>query len=177
VIVLVHRLLFDILPLLLALNGGRAQISEHDLREAREESAALIKMQTVEKDSVIVKSTAAYKDARRVAVDAAQRLGLPLDLRGLAPHRGSGLTFSREECKGGAFDYPCYVARGRSDDGAYVSVEYSTAYDGFRPGLYIVVIAGDSAGGDLAKRSAQAAKKVFRDAYVRRTGVYLGCIH
>jgi hypothetical protein len=175
--VLVHRLLFDILPLLLAFDGGTAQISERDLREAREESAALIKMQTVEKDFVIVRSTAAYKDAQRVAVDAAQRLGLPLDLRGLAPHRGSGLTFSREQCQGGAFDYPCYVARGRSDDGAYVSVEYSTAYDGFRPGLYIVVIAGDSAGGDLAKRSAQAAKKVFRDVYVRRTGVYLGCIH
>jgi Antibiotic biosynthesis monooxygenase len=51
------------------------------------------------------------------------------------------------------------------------------AYQGFKPGLYIVIVASDSAGGEIAKRSAQAAKKVFKDAYMRRTGVYMGCIH
>ena len=85
--------------------------------------------------------------------------------------------FSRKECEESAFDYPCYVARGRDDDGLYVSVEYSTAYTGFKPGLYIVIVASDSKAGSIAKDAAKTAKKVFPDAYTRRTGVYLGCMH
>jgi hypothetical protein len=153
------------------------QISARELQQAMDESAEYIKAATVEKDFVIVKSTATYREARRAAADAARRLGVRLDFRDLSPHRRGGLTFSKKECEGNAFDYPCYVARGRGDDGFYVSVEYSTAYAGFRPGLYVVIVASDEKGGQIAMEAATAAKKVFKDAYVRRTGVYMGCIH
>jgi hypothetical protein len=153
------------------------QISERDLQQAIEEGAEYIKSATVEKDFVIVKSTASYREARRAAEDAARRLSVRVDLRDLSPHSGGGLTFSRKECEDGAFDYPCYVARGRGDDGFYVSVEYSTAYAGFRPGLYVVIVASDAKGGQIAADAVRAARKVFKDAYVRRTGVYMGCIH
>jgi hypothetical protein len=167
--------------LFLALAGGSgngAQLSERELQEAIAEGDEAIKAQTLEMDFVIVKSTATYGAARRAAAEAARRLGVPLDLRKLSPHSEGGLTWSKKECEESAFDYPCYVARGgRADDGFYVSVEYSTAYTGFKPGLYIVVVASDVKGGELVKSAAKAAKKAFRDAYVRRTGVYVGCLH
>ena len=153
------------------------QISARELQQAMEESAEYIKASTVEKDFVIVKSTARYREARLAAADAAKRLGIRLDLRNLSPHRKSGLTFSKKECEESEFDYPCYVARGRDDDGSYASVEYSTAYAGFRPGLYVVIVASDEKGGQIARDAATAAKRVFKDAYVRRTGVYMGCMH
>jgi hypothetical protein len=153
------------------------QLSEQELRQAMAEMAELIKAQTIEKDFVIVRSTGTYRDARRAATNAANRLGMPIDLRGLSPHRKGGLTFTKKECEDNAFDYPCYIARGRDDDGRYVSIEYSTAYDGFRPGLYVVIVASDAKGGRIAADAAAAARKVFKDAYVRRTGVYVGCIH
>jgi hypothetical protein len=167
--------------LLLGLAGSAssgAQISERELQEAIAEGDENVKAQTVEMDFVIVKSTASYGDARRAANGAAKRLGVRLDLRNLSPHSEGGLTWSKKECEDDAFDYPCYVARGgRADDGFYVSIEYSTAYTGFKPGLYIVVVASDTKGGQVAKLAAKAARKAFKDAYVRRTGVYLGCLH
>jgi hypothetical protein len=153
-----------------------AQLSERELREAMAESAELIKAQTVEKDFVIVRSTPTYEEARRTAAEAARRLQVPLNLRGLSSH-SSGLTFSKKDCEQSAFDYPCYVGRGRGDDGFYVSIEYSSAYTGFRPGLYIVVVASDARGGLVSKQAVLSAKKLFRDAYIRRTGVYVGCMH
>jgi hypothetical protein len=157
--------------------GTRSQLSERELKEALAESADFIKQATVEKELVIVKSTPKYKEARRAAAMAAERLHLPLNLRDLAPHRKEGLTFSKKECEDSAFDYPCYVARGRDDDGEYVSVEYSTAYSGFVPGLYIVVIATDTKGSATTKEAVRAAKAVFKDAYIRTTGIYMGCMH
>jgi hypothetical protein len=165
-----------VLLLSLAAHAG-SQLSERELQEAMDEGAEFVKAQTVEKDFVIVKSTPDYRAAVRAARDAARQLGVRLDLRSLSPHAKGGLTFPKKDCEESAFEYPCYVARGRDDDGAYVSVEYSTAYAGFRPSLYIVVAASDSQGGQIAKDALKAARKVFKDAYARRTGVYMGCMH
>jgi len=132
---------------------------------------------TFDKDFVIVRSTAKYEEARRVATEAARRLQIPLNLRDLAPHPSLGLTFPRKDCEDGRFEYPCYIARGRGDDGFYVSIEYSSAYPGFKPGLYVVIVASEDKGGSVVKRAAKAARKIFRDAYTRRTGVYMGCMH
>jgi hypothetical protein len=118
----------------LAAHAG-AQISERELQEAMDEGAEFLKAQTVEKDFVIVTSTPDYRAAVRAARDAARQLDVRLDLRKLSPHAKGGLTFPRTDCEESAFEYPCYVARGRDDDGAYVSVEYSTAYAGFKPSL------------------------------------------
>ena len=159
-----------------ASHGEQAQLSERELQEAMEEGTELVKEQTVEKDFVIVRSTPTYEEARRTASQAARRLQVPLNLRRLSPHSG-GLTFAKKDCEESAFDYPCYVARGRGDDGFYVSIEYSTAYAGFRPGLYIVIVASDAKGGPISRRAVKTVRKMFSDAYIRSTGVYMGCIH
>jgi hypothetical protein len=156
--------------------GKPAQLSERELQEAMAENAELVKAQTVEKDFVIVKSTSKYEEARKTASEAARRLQVPLNLRGLSPY-SHGLTFSKKDCEESAFDYPCYVARGRGDDGFYVSIEYSSVYEGFKPGLYVVIVASDAKGGLVSKQAARSAKKVFSDAYIRKTGVYMGCMH
>lgn len=165
------------LLLLSVASHASPQISERELQEAMDEAAEFVKAQTVEMDFVIVKSTPSYQAALRRAREVARRLDVRLDLRELSPHTEGGLTFPKSDCEESAFEYPCYVARGRDDDGAFVSIEYSTAYAGFRPGLYIVIAASDVKGGQIAKDSVKAARKVFKDAYVRRTGVYMGCIH
>lgn len=151
--------------------------TDADISEIERENAELIKSQTIEKAFVIVKSTSQYKEARRVAERAARRLKLRLDLRGLVASPKGGLTFSKAECEAGAWDFPCYVARGRNDDGAYVSIEYSDAFAEFARGLYIVIVASGSRGDARIENTAKAARPAFPDLYTRITGVYMGCMH
>lgn len=131
----------------------------------------------VAKELVIVASTTRYDDARHGAERAAKTLGIRLDLRDLsiAPH--GGLSLSQKDCDDNGFEYPCYVQRGRYDDGAYVSIEESKAYPELKPGLFIVVVASGEPDSDTTKDTLRAAKTVFPDAYARKVDVYMGCIH
>jgi hypothetical protein len=131
----------------------------------------------IDKEFVIVKSTRSFNEARQSASNAARALGVRLDLRGLSPHKRTGLTFSKQECTRSEFPYPCYVARGRWDDGAYVSVEWSSAYKPFARKLYVVMVASDVPGSAETRRMLEAARRVYPDAYVKRVKVYVGCMH
>jgi hypothetical protein len=126
------------------------------------------------KGMVIILSTKSYAAAKKTAGQAAKKLALKLDLRGLSPAKGTGLSFSKKDCEneGG---YPCYIARGRYEDNEFVSIEYSDAIEGFAKGYYVVITAcGDKSvtGPALAK-----AKKFYKDAYAKTTNVYMGCMH
>jgi hypothetical protein len=126
------------------------------------------------KGMLILLSTKSYAAAKTLAQQAAGKLSLKLDLRGLVANKKSGLTYSRKDCKneGG---YPCYIARGRYDDGEFISIEYSNAIEGFAKGYYIVVAAcGDET---ITKPVLAKAKKIYKDAYVKNTNVYIGCMH
>jgi hypothetical protein len=126
---------------------------------------------------VIVKSTSQYKEARQIAERAARRLKLRLDLRGLAPSKNGGLTFSKKVCEASEWDFPCYLARGGDDDGVYVSIEHTDAFPEFARGLYMVVVASGDKGDALLENVARTAKPAFPDVYTRTTGVYVGCMH
>jgi len=128
----------------------------------------------VEKNFVIIQSTKNYNAAQQTAEKAAAQLKLKLDLRGLKPSKETGLTFSKADCEneGG---YPCYIARGRYDDGAYVSIEWSDEFDQFAKGYYIVLIYSGNKQG--AGQILQKARSVFKDAYNKRAKVYVGCMH
>ncbi len=130
-----------------------------------------------DKEFVVIKSTHSFKEAAKAATSAAVNLGLRLDLRGLSPHHRTGLTFSEAECRKGDFPYPCYVARGRYDDGAYVSVEWSSAYTGFSKGLYLVMVASNVPGSGESGRMLEVARRAYSDAYAKRARVYVGCMH
>jgi hypothetical protein len=101
---------------------------------------------------------------------------MTLDLRGLAPNKESGLTFSKAACKEDEIDYPSYFARGR-EDGIYVSIEYSDAYPAFAKGYYIVVAASGSKNEPDMQATYKKIKAYSKDAYFKSSKVYMGCMH
>ncbi len=129
----------------------------------------------VKKSFLIILSSKNYTEAKKIAAEAASKLNVKLDLKGLKPNKESGLTFSTKECEGNGWDYPCYVSRGRYDDGEFVTIDYSDAFDGFAKGYYIVTTAsGDAA---LVKKALVKVKKKYNTAYVKQTEIYIGCMH
>ena len=134
---------------------------------------------TVPKDLVILQSTKDYNAALKTAKEAATRMGKKLDLEGNHPNKKLGLSLTKGDCEGSAYDYPCYTARG--DGGAensdFVSIEYSTAYEGFAKGYYIVVTAISDPGSAQSGAEVAAARKWYKDAYAKRTRIWHGCMH
>lgn len=132
--------------------------------------------QTVNKKFVIIFSSKDYDQALKISEEAAKKLDIKLDLRDLTKNGTIGLTWSKEICEGdGGTGYPCYVPRGRYDDGEYISIEYSNYYQGFTKGYYIVIISsGDS---ERTKEVLNNAKTYYSDAYIKQASVYLGCMH
>jgi hypothetical protein len=128
----------------------------------------------VKKGMLVLLSTKNYAAAKKTALQAAQKLSYKLDLRGLVPNKITGLSYSEKECEneGG---YPCYIARGRYDDGAFISIEYSDAIDGFTKGYYVVIAAAGSE--DITRPALIKARKIYKDAYVKTSNVYVGCMH
>jgi hypothetical protein len=131
----------------------------------------------VRKSFVILKATPSYAEARALAVAAAEKLAIRLDLRDLQPDAGVGLTFSRDACDDEFGEFPCYVPRGRWDDGVYLSVEHSSSYHGFDEGQYVVMLASGSPRDRAIGAAARRAKSQFPDVIVKTAPVYLGCIH
>ena len=133
----------------------------------------------VPKDIVILQSTRSYPAALAGARQAAARLGRPLQLGGNHPHPSGGLTESRADCTGGGYDYPCYTPRGEGDaaDSDYVSIEYSTAYDGFAKGYYIVVAALANPNSANLRQTMARVHRAYPTAYAKRTAVWFGCMH
>ena len=138
----------------------------------------------VQKDFAIILSSKDYNSAYKIAVEASQKLNIKLDLRDLIPCNDPklGLTFKPEICieqtkEFEQIDSTCYIARGRFDDGIYVSIEYSSAYLNFREGYYIVIIgSGETKDANLVN-TLNLAKKVYKDAYIKTSKVYMCCMH
>ncbi len=128
----------------------------------------------VEKAFLLVSASKDWDTARSTASQAAQALALEIKVE-VEPHATEGLTFSETTCTESGFEHPCYVARGRYDDGEYVSVEWTNAYEGFTPGLYIVVVASGPEAD--VKKHLEAAQEVYGDAYIKKAKVYMGCMH
>lgn len=127
------------------------------------------------REFLIAGSLTDYASALQQAQKVAKGTGLKLDLRGLRPVSG-GLSFDDTICVNEWGEAPCYVARGRWDDGAYVSIEYSDAYAGFRPGYYIVVAhSGES--GKTPAAVMSGVRRIVPSAYIKSSKVYMCCMH
>ena len=118
-----------------------------------------------------------YKPAKcEQGKNVAGGAGFILDLGGLGPLPKVGLSFNDTVCANEWGESPCYVARGRYDNGAYISIEYSDAYDGFRPGYYIVVAHSGEAGTTPAAVLSKV-RRIVPSAYIKRSKVYMCCMH
>jgi hypothetical protein len=167
-----------LLQILTAISAAATPVGAcHRALASEEDADRYIKEATAQVEFVIVKSTANYDEARGIAAEASKRLRAPMKLRDLAPTSKGGLSFPKGICEENGWDSPCYVARGRYDDGAYVSIEHTSGYPEFKPNFYIVVVASDRKGSALIKKTAREAQKIFPDAYTRVAQVYMGCIH
>jgi len=130
----------------------------------------------VTREFLIAGSLTDYASALQQAKKVANGTGMKLDLRGLRPVPKVGLSFDDSICVSDWNEAPCYVARGRYDNGAYVSIEYSDAYEGFRPGFYIVVAHSGEAGKTPAAVLGNV-RRIVPSAYVKRSKVYMCCMH
>ena len=133
-----------------------------------------VEEQSLSKSFLIAKSTKNYNEAVAFAKKLANKSAISLKLKTLHPSQSTGLTYAASACKKMGYSYPCYVARGRYDDGIYISIEYSDVYSGFTTGYYMVIVAS---GEKIDKSVLQSVRKYVPDAYVKKTAVYMGCIH
>jgi hypothetical protein len=131
----------------------------------------------VEKDFVVLPAIPSYADARRVASAAARRLGLKLDLRRARSDGHGGLTFSPADCEANDWEHPCYVARGRDDDGVYVSVDEARRFFDAEKQGYLVILASGPKNDPPIRAAAERAQALFPSAEVRTDDVWQGCIH
>lgn len=137
-----------------------------------------------EKDFLIIHSTKDYNNALLIAQKAAKTLDIKLDLRQLIPDKNSriGLTPPADTClkyskEYGGQDSTCYLARGRWDDGVYISIEYSNAYNSFSEGYYIVIVGSGFKKDQNLVATLKKVKEKYSDAYIKTSKVYMCCMH
>jgi hypothetical protein len=128
---------------------------------------------------VIIISTKNYDAALKRAKEASEKLGYPLDLRGLHPNEEMGLSLPEEVCEaicgGDVVDYPQYLPRNDWGESKYVSIEYSNGFKGFTPEYYIVVVASGEKGDPIIKEALNESRQFYKDAYAKTCGVWMGC--
>ena len=131
----------------------------------------------IEKSFLIIASTQDLKEAQRIAKTAATKTGYSLKDTKLQANEFIGASFCEDSCKVYGWDFPCYVGRGRYDDGIYLSVEYSNAYSGFKKGLFIVIAANGNKTEKEMKDVLVKVKLHYPKSYIKTTKVYIGCMH
>jgi len=134
---------------------------------------------SAKKNFLIIKSTKDYKSALLTAQKAAKAFDIDIKLRGLEATNDTiiGLTMPPDSCKKYTSDNLCYIARGRWDDGIYISIEYSNAYDAFSKGYYIVIVGSGFPAGKNLIRTLKKVKIKYPDAYIKTSNVYICCMH
>lgn len=123
-----------------------------------------------------------FADAKEDAEKIAKASGVPFSMEGRVYDKQRGLiypdNYDDEVFRG------VYVARrsdttvlaGKEDETPFLSVERSDGYEGFKPGLYIVV-AGIQEGKAAAESQAARFRAWAPTAYVKKTRIYMGCMH
>jgi hypothetical protein len=131
----------------------------------------------VSKSYLILASTKNINEAFTIAKTSAKKTGFIFQDNKLKTDKTIGATFPKDTCDAFAFEYPCYVARGRYDDGSYISVEYSDAYEGFTKGYFIVIASSYFKENTQIKLDQKKVKPFYPQAYIKSTKVYIGCMH
>ena len=131
----------------------------------------------VEKDFVVLPAIASYTEAHLVARTAARRLGLKLDLRRARPDGYGRLTFPPADCKANDWVYPCFVSRGRQDDGTYVSVDVADRFFDAEARGYLVILGSGPKDDPSTRALAEKARSLFPLAELRTDDVWQGRIH
>lgn len=124
------------------------------------------------KGLVILQSTRDYAAALAGAKQAATQLHRPLQLDGRKPNKTLGLSADSTLCQQSGCAYPCYWPRGQdmTERSDYISIEFSTSFQGLAKGYYIVVAAS-------GPPNSAALRQAYPKAYAKHTAVGFGCVH
>jgi len=122
---------------------------------------------------LILKSTKNYNEAVDFAREVSKKLGLGFHNEDIRYSEEKGIYFSEniyDEVYRGGY----YPRRYLGDEG--ISLENSWAYKGFMPG-YIIVVGGVFGSRENADKILIKAKEFYEDVYVKKTVMWMGCIH
>lgn len=120
---------------------------------------------------LILKSTKDYSKAASFALDAAKKLNLKFDNENKRYSKEKGIYFEGiedDDFNGGY--YP------RRYSGEFISLENSGYYKGFSEG-YIIVVGGIYDDRKNSKQALAKSKKIYGDAYIKKTKIWMGCLH
>lgn len=129
---------------------------------------------------IILASSKSYQDVLAKAKDLSLKTGMVFSTREMIYDDKRGLILPdnhEDESYAGSY----YLRRYNNDCGnslsECLSIEKSDAYEGFTPGLYILVAGIHEEGSaELSAKLAQL-KKTVPDAYAKKTKIFMGCMH
>ncbi len=127
---------------------------------------------------VILSATKSFEEAKEDAQKFAKESGIPFTMRGMIFDK-RGLRYPDD------FDVPGmeggYASRSHNyaiENGreleVFLSIEKSEAYEGFKPGFYIVV-AGIEESQELAAKRKKVFEKIAPQSYIKKTKIFMGC--
>lgn len=126
------------------------------------------------KDFIIIGSLENFEAALILAIEAASKLNIELDINDTALEEGQLVNTNEETCKKLLFEGRCYLPRGRYDDGKYISIERSNAYQEFTPGYFILVAGSDFTEENTMTEFLEEVKTLYDDAYIKSTKIFMG---
>lgn len=138
--------------------------------------------QTAERHVAILSVYKSFAAARADAEKIAKASKVPFSMQGRVYDKKRGLIYPddfEDEVFRGAYvarRYDKTILSGGEKQSAYLSVERSDAYEGFKPGFYIVV-AGIGKTRDEALKQTAKFKTWAPTAYVKKTRIFMGCLH
>lgn len=121
---------------------------------------------------LIIASSTNFDDAKKIALEAQEKLELEYPTSSYYPDKKEGFK-TDEIC--GCGEIHSYFPRGSHDNGNYISIEYSSAYEGFTEGYYIVIVSSGQK--ESVQRELPEAQKHYEQAYIKNSEIYVGCMH
>lgn len=120
---------------------------------------------------LILNSTKDYNEALNFANDAAKKLRLEFDNENKRYSKEKGIYFEGiedDDYNGG------YYPRRYAEE--FISLENSGGYRGLADG-FIIIVGGIYADRKSSRQALAKVKTVYANAYVKKTKMWMGCIH
>ena len=140
------------------------------------------KLLTRDRLIVILGSFTEFKEAHAHALAISRSSRMPFSMQGMVYDKKRGLILPDNDPD--TIYAGSYVlrrtnttrVRGQGDETEYISIERSDAYPGLKPGCYLIVggIYDDARG---AAKALARFKPAVAGASVRKTRIYMGCMH
>ncbi len=140
------------------------------------------KLLTADRLIVLLGSFKNFEEAHQQARVISRASGMPFSMQGMVYDKKRGLILPDDDpdtMYAGSYFLRRHNTMPFGKDKAeseYISIERSEAYPGLRPGYYIIV-------GGIYDETSEAKKAVARfkpglaDAEIRKTQIYMGCMH